>query len=198
MTRYLLIMISLFMALPVWALDIGFSQPNEQGQVDVYVSSAPKVYGADVLVGYDPVFFEVIDSNSQRGGTQIIAGDFFPEGANLLDNRIDLRKGEIHFATALLRPMPEVSGDGVLMTLPLKAKKSGQTKLTLKKAEFGTTEGELYSAKPTEMVITATKGKLTAQADTSESAPIPMITWLLGAIVALLIVIVLLLLRKKS
>jgi len=171
--------------------------------INIAAKNISPVYGADVLIGYDPQFFDVIDQDAKKQGTQISKGKFFAEGAYLLDNRIDLRKGEIHYATALVRPMSDASGDGIIASFKLKAKKSGNTQVELKSAQFGTQEGDLHQAKPMKLSIVAdASGQFTAaNTDSSEDAvqdtPVSMQTLLMIVIAALLLIVIVLLLRKK-
>lgn len=175
---------------------------NDSGRIDVSAKNISPVYGGEVLVGYDNQFFDVVDQDEKKKGTQIKGGDFFAEGAYLLDNRINLGKGEIHYATAHVRPMGDASGDGVIASFKLKAKKSGETLLELKKAEFGTQEGELYAAKPMTLNIVAdASGQFTATnvttTDEKEAVAVSMETLLMIVIAILLVIVVLLLVRKK-
>ena len=176
-------------------------QTNDPSSIDVVAKNISPVYGADILIGYDSQFFDVVDQDDKKKGTQILKGDFFAEGAYLLDNRIDLRKGEIHYAIALVRPMDNASGDGVVASFKLKAKKSGATVVNIKKAAFGTQEGELLKVEPMQLNIVAdASGVLTAASNnTSANADMPLSveTLLMVLIAILLIIVILLLLRKK-
>lgn len=177
--------------------------PAENGTINIIAKNISPVYGGEVLIGYDNQFFDVVDQDEKKKGTQIEGGSFFSEGAYLLDNSINLRKGEIHFATAHVRPMDDASGNGVIASFRLKAKKSGDTIVEIKKAEFGTQEGELLKAPLMQLNIVAdASGQFTATSigaseDDSQGLAISMEALLMLVIAVLLILVIILLLRKK-
>lgn len=175
---------------------------HETNKVNVVAKNISSVYGADILIGFDPQFFDVADQDDKKNGTQISKGNFFAEGAYLLDNRIDLRKGEIHYATGLVRPMEDASGDGIIASFILKAKKSGATSVELKSAQFGTQEGELHKAKPMKLSIVAdASGQFVAEVKATQSIDsglaVSTETLLMIVIAVLLLIVIILLLRKK-
>lgn len=111
--------------------------------VDVLIESAPKVYGVDVQLVYDPAVLEVVDMDGEADGIQIAPGDFLDQEQSYpLQNQVDNQTGTIDYAATLLNPAPEAEGDGVLCQVTFRAIADGSVELSLSEGSFGTTEGE--------------------------------------------------------
>ncbi len=137
--------------------------------IDVVVESAPKIYGVDVQLVYDPAVLEVVDMDGEIDGTQIAPGDFLDqEQSYSLQNQVDSQTGTIDFAATLLNPAPEAEGDGVLCEITFRAIADGNAELSLSEGSFGTTKGETVYPRFEGDTISISKEEQ-ASADSSEA-----------------------------
>lgn len=83
------------------------------------------VLGADVVLRFDPNFWEVIDGDPKTEGVQIIPGTIF---SSYLGNKVDLAQGRITFS-GLAEFDQQFSGRGIVAKIQLMPKKKGTTKI---------------------------------------------------------------------
>ncbi len=111
--------------------------------VAVRVEGAPTIYGADVLLTFDPALLEVVDADGKAAGIQLKPGDFIDANKSFyLQHGADNQKGTVDYALALLNPAPPAAGDGLLVEITFRVKAAGPTQIALTEGEFGTQTGE--------------------------------------------------------
>ena len=102
-----------------------------------------KTSGVDVILRYDPDFFEVIDAdNNSQNGIQIRPGLLFPQYPV---NEVDTAKGRIGFSAAALPPQT-FSGEGALAYIKLKALKPGTTLLKIEFSKGASSDSNVVEA----------------------------------------------------
>ncbi len=122
--------------------------------VEVRVKNAPRVYGADVRLAFDPGILEVVDADASLSGVQFTPGSFIDPGRSFtLRHAVNNPKGTIEYILALLNPAPEAQGNGDLMSITFLAKTSGTALVRVEAGTFGTRSGETFTAELDEMEI---------------------------------------------
>jgi len=130
---------------------------GEAVEIEVFVREAPLVYGAEVVLSFDPEKLEVLDSDNKVKGTQLEPGDFLdPEKSFFIENKASNKKGTMSYMMTLLNPAPAVKGEGLLFRTKLLAKKSGEAKLFFTEGKLGTAEGKTIKAGINNSEITLT------------------------------------------
>lgn len=81
--------------------------------------------GADVVLRFDPNFWEILDGDLETEGIQIVPGTIFPRH---LGNKVNVSQGKITFSGLAEVDQP-VSGRGILASFDLVPKKKGTTKI---------------------------------------------------------------------
>ncbi len=119
-------------------------KPGEVTNIDLRISDISPVYGAEMLLTFNPDVLEVISDNPDSGNMEIQPGDFFDLNQQHfpLQNRADNKAGRVYYAMSMLNPAPEASGEGVLIRVPFRAKAVGDAGLSVEKIRFGTREGK--------------------------------------------------------
>lgn len=116
---------------------------EQEVTVDVLIEHAPTIYGADVLLTFDPSMLEVVDMDEDTPGIQVQPGHFInPENAFILQHNADNETGKVDYALSLLNPAPPVEGDGLLVQVTFRAKAEGSTIIAITEGLFGTQTGE--------------------------------------------------------
>jgi hypothetical protein len=89
--------------------------------VDVVVHEVERLYGAELVLAYDPKRVLVVDALEQ-GGLQILPGEIWTAGGAgfVARNAVDPEAGSIHFAAGLLDPAEPLTGDFVVATARFK------------------------------------------------------------------------------
>ncbi len=86
------------------------------------------VAGVDIFyLRYDSEFFDVVDADAMQAGTQVKAGEIFPL---TVANGVDTENDRIFFSQ-VTQGGETVVGEGTLVTVILRAKKKGNTEITL-------------------------------------------------------------------
>jgi hypothetical protein len=124
---------------PQTTLEIG-----DEFSIEVQLDAAPRLYGYDVRVQFDPSVVEVIDMDDSQSGVQLGKGTFFaqPETTFLLLNEGDNETGAAGFAMVLVNPAPAVAGSGMLFTIPMRAIGNGEVGLVVTDSTLATKEIE--------------------------------------------------------
>ena len=98
--------------------------------VTVRINDVTNLYGADVIVSFDPTILEVVDADGNSGnGIQV-------ENAGMLSGRIFVARNEANnttgtarYAVTLLNPAPPVTGSGDFIRIYFRAKAAGTSPL---------------------------------------------------------------------
>jgi len=134
--------------------------------VEVKVSEAVQLYGAELEMSFDPTVLAVRDADLGRAGVQIENGDMFSaEESFVVQNSVDNAKGTIRYAVTLLGPVEPVSGDGVIVRIRFRAQSDRKSIVSLRKLG-------LYS-KANESVQAISGIRLLVKAPKSPKEPLP-------------------------
>ncbi|MFN2114260.1 MAG: cohesin domain-containing protein [Anaerolineae bacterium] len=99
----------------------GRTQGDDEMVVDLTVRDARGLYGAEMVIAYDPARLAVVDSGLQEHGVQVSPGDAWPVGSSYIArNSVDAERGEIRFAASLLRPSEGLDGDAHVLRITFK------------------------------------------------------------------------------
>jgi len=120
--------------------------------VTVRINDVTNLYGADVLLTFDPNVLEVVDADGNSGnGIQV-------ENAGMLSSRIWVARNEanngagtVRYAVTLLNPAPPVNGSGDFIRIYFRAKTAGTSVLHFSYIKLAAPGGE-------EILSTATDG----------------------------------------
>lgn len=85
--------------------------------VDVVVRRVARLYGADLVLRYDPAQLQPIDALPSTPGIQAQVGAAWGPSPLVVVNETDTNKGELHLAVALLAPARPLAGDLVLASM---------------------------------------------------------------------------------
>ncbi len=97
-------------------------------EMAVQVENITGLYGAEIVITFDPNLLEVVDADPDRPGTQITPGDFLSGGMNETN---DVANGRIAYVMQLAPPLTPANGGGVLARITFKGIGSGQTNIAL-------------------------------------------------------------------
>jgi len=106
--------------------------------VDIRIENVTNLYGAQVILTFNPTVLQVADANPASPGVQIIEGTF-PDprgGAGSVIQSVDNTAGTIAYAVTLLSPAPPVSGSGVLATIVFTGTTSGTSPILFTSAQL--------------------------------------------------------------
>lgn len=119
--------------------------------VNMYVESVENLYGADMMIGFDPALLQVQDMNASAPGVQIQPLSTFLKGDFVLKakacNAIDASDpdcttaGFAWYAATQLNPSPPVSGAGPIAAITFKALQAGVSSLTVRYVQLSTPQG---------------------------------------------------------
>ena len=118
---------------------------EEVFEIQVWVNDTPPLYGADVILTFDPAILEVQDDNPLQSGVQVENGGFLQPGF-VVYNYADNTNGIIRYANTQINPMPDAIGSGKLFIVHFKAKAVGETSLNLTKVELANRDGVIVPA----------------------------------------------------
>jgi hypothetical protein len=110
--------------------------------VDVAVEAVDveELYGADVVLVWDPTLAEVIDADPSLPGVQVALGLFLDPGF-VIRNTADNEAGRVHFAMTQLNPSVPKSGTGNLIVVKFQGLVSGSSPLTLEHTQLAGPRG---------------------------------------------------------
>jgi len=118
-------------------------KPGEFTTADLRISGISPVYGAEMILTFDPNILEVADEDKEKEDIQISPGKFFDLSQSHfpLQNQVDNKNGRIYYAVSMLNPAPEAQGEGILAQIAFRAKAPGDANLKIEKIKFGTRDG---------------------------------------------------------
>lgn len=91
--------------------------------VTVRINDVTNLYGAEVIVSFDPTILEVVDADGNSGnGIQIENAGMLSERIWVARNEADNTAGTAHYAVTLLNPAPPVTGSGDFIRIYFRAK----------------------------------------------------------------------------
>ena len=118
------------------------------GQIDVgrtttvtlQLENVSALYGAEVIITFDPSLLEVQDASPGEVGVQVTLGTFLSPDF-VVRNAANNATGTVDIALTQLAPRQPVSGSGVLATIVFKGKQSGTSALQIQKVVLSNTDG---------------------------------------------------------
>lgn len=118
-------------------------KPGEEFNLDLRISDIQPVYGAEIVLHFDPDVLKVMDADTQTEDIQVKPGDFFNLNQKhfMLQNKADNTFGTVNYAMSMLNPSPAAKGDGALMRITFQVKAPGATDIRIKNCVFGTRNG---------------------------------------------------------
>ncbi|MCW5849001.1 MAG: hypothetical protein KIT87_02870 [Anaerolineae bacterium] len=110
---------------------------GEQFAVDLVIDQVVNLFGAEVVLTFDPNVVQVVDGAPSQNGIQIIPGTF-PDARQgfVARNQVDNSIGRIHYSVTLLAPSLPVAGTGKLATVLFRGQRLGETPLTFISTRF--------------------------------------------------------------
>jgi hypothetical protein len=102
-------------------LEIGDGQVET---VQIVLENAVEVYGIEVRASFDPAVVEVVDSNPDTPGVQLIPGPFIQPDF-LVRNEADNVEGTLQYVATQVNPTEPVTGTGVVFSIMLRGKGQG-------------------------------------------------------------------------
>jgi len=139
--------------------------------VDTIIKDAHQLNTVSFKMSFDPNFFEAQDGSTEEYGFQLQEGELFKKNErHCLINNVDNINGEAEYVAGIFYPYTPVSGDGLLVRLNLKPKKTGRTSIQIIQKKFvsidgnafepdGETSYDLSIVAPVFYTITATSGE---------------------------------------
>jgi hypothetical protein len=126
-------------------VDIGV---DETGDVSIAIVDATDLYGASIVVGFNPAVAEVVDVDPLLGGVQIFPGSFpgpSEQPGSVVINSADNLAGTIAYEFTLLTPAVPVSGSGTLATIRFVGKAPGATSILIQSGTLSDQFGDPIS-----------------------------------------------------
>lgn len=99
-----------------------------EGQIEtlaIILEDAQEVYGIEVRATFDPAVVEIVDSDPDREGTQMIPGPF-PQPDFLVRNTADNAAGTLQYVATQVNPTPPVNGAGIVLSIQFLGKTLGK------------------------------------------------------------------------
>ncbi len=99
------------------------------------------LYGIDIEMTFSSDRLEIVADGSGKGSAPVVPGALFGDGTFTIVNRADIRNGKIRYAASVLNPAPEISGSGILLSIPFRTKGKEAGEFAIVTAEAGTRDG---------------------------------------------------------
>ena len=114
--------------------------------VDIRITGAVNLYGAEVYIAFDPTILRVLDTDLAKAGVQIAPGTFpYPDFVAI--NQADNTTGVIHYAMTQQQPRLPANGDGLLATITFLTLAEGTSPVNITEALFADVNGlDIYPA----------------------------------------------------
>jgi hypothetical protein len=91
--------------------------------IEVWIEDVADLYGADVRLGFDPDFLEVVDADTDEAGVQVEGReDLLTQPWFILRNEVDNQEGTTWYALTQLNPNEAKSGSGVFYEVTFRTK----------------------------------------------------------------------------
>lgn len=134
-------------------------QVHKETTVDLTVEQVSELYGAQIIVRFDPAVLEVVDADPATEGVQVQPGTL-PSPDFVVQNMADNQAGTIDYALTSLPPSKPSSGDGVIAQITFRAKKAAVSQLILEQALLADTAGGSIEATSQHGQIRVTSGSI--------------------------------------
>ncbi len=95
--------------------------------MDVRIENTQNLYGIETTIRFNPAILEVTDADPAAPGVQVNRGSWLPASTHVVTNTVDNAGGLIRFAATLVSPAPALTGSGALVSIPFRAKATGNT-----------------------------------------------------------------------
>jgi hypothetical protein len=116
---------------------------NQTHTVVVEIENAANVYGVEVHLFFDPSQLQVVDSDQEKGGVQMVQGNFLDTDQGFpIVNKSDNETGEMTYALVLLAPAEPATGNGTLFSFDVMSVGEGESELTLTEVLIASPQGE--------------------------------------------------------
>lgn len=112
----------------------------------IYVENVVGLYAADVQMSFDPAVAQVIDADSNKGGTQIEMLDEFLALDFTVRDRADNMAGTIWYANTQVNPSQPVSGSGPLARVTMQSLTHGSFNVPITSQELAMIDGTTIPA----------------------------------------------------
>lgn len=131
--------------------------------IQVRIDNAEELFGYEIHLEFDPNLVQIVDNDQEASGVQVQHGDVFNvEESFLVTNEVDNQAGTIVYAITQLAPAEAISGDGILLSLEVKATSPGASELRLSSVILASTEG-------TSLPFESEDGRIVVQGGETES-----------------------------
>ncbi|MEK7324970.1 MAG: cohesin domain-containing protein [Chloroflexota bacterium] len=121
-----------------------------EGQIETLViilDHAQDVYGIEVRATFDPAVVEIVDSDPDREGTQMIPGPF-PQPDFLVRNTADNAAGTLQYVATQVNPTLPVNGTGIVLSIQFLGKALGeQSAFTIDFVDIADRQGRKLSVR---------------------------------------------------
>jgi len=134
-------------------------QVSKETTVDLTVEQVTELYGAQIIIRFDPTVLEVVDADPAKEGVQVQPGTL-PSPDFIVQNMADNQAGTIDYALTSLPPSKPSSGDGVIAHITFRAKKAAVSQLILEQALLADTAGGSIEATSQHGQIKVTSGSV--------------------------------------
>ena len=132
---------------------------SKETTVDLTVEQVTELYGAQIMIRFDPAVLEVVDADPAKEGIQVQPGTL-PSPDFIVQNMADNQAGTIDYALTSLPPSKPSSGDGVIARITFRAKKAAVSPLILEQALLADTAGGSIEATSQHGQIKVTSGSV--------------------------------------
>lgn len=116
--------------------------------VEVRVEDVTSLWGVDIRLRFDPLFFTVLDSDPLLPGVQIMPESTFLVPDLVLYKDADNQTGVIRYVMTQLGSKPSADGSGVVFSFNIVANRAWDSTLVLTKYQLATKGGEPIPATP--------------------------------------------------
>ena len=144
--------------------------PEETTEVTIRVESATRLYGAEVHLTFDPNYLEIQDADPDKPGVQLQTGSF-PSPDFIVQNQADNVQGTIDYAVSQLAPREPVDGGGVLVTITVKTKGEGTSRLAFTGAKLADPDGQKIQVETLDGEVVVAVGALIVQTTATAAGP---------------------------
>ena len=114
--------------------------PGGTGELNLNVTGAPGLFGAEAHLTFDPSIVEVVDADLGQEGTQVALGDLLSPDFVAM-NQADNVSGTVDIALTQLAPTPPCQGDGTLATITFQAVATGTSPVGFEELILAHVEG---------------------------------------------------------
>jgi len=134
---------------------------HEVVTVTLRLDDARDLYGADVVLTFDPALLQIEDGDPSRPGLQLLPGDLpDPRESAIVRNSADNTVGSARYALSLRSPSPPANGSGILCKIAFRAIAQGDCAVTAELVTLVSSEVEEITATATHAQISSRMGHM--------------------------------------